>query len=143
MTLSDLTSRESVERALAEFDELGREAFLAKYGFGHARRYFIRRDGNYYDSKAIVGAAMGFQNPQRGPMRADEFSGGEQGAKAKLAELGFDVVPRPALAAVEAVPLRAALEEALAAQQARRPGEFSDDLHRTVVLTLPHSIRGV
>src|SRR5438445_5750839 len=120
MTLSDLTSRESVERALAKFDELGREAFLTKYGFGHARRYFIRRNGNYYDSKAIVGAAMGFQDPQRGPMRSDEFTGGEQGAKARLEQLGFDVVPRPALAVVDAVPLRAALQEALKAQQARR-----------------------
>src|SRR5207302_2118866 len=34
-------------------------------------------------------------------------------------------------------------DEALAAQQERRPGEFSDDLHRSVVLTLPSSIRGV
>src|SRR5205807_9098940 len=109
MTLSDLTSRESVERALAEFDELGREAFLTQYSFGHARRYFIRRNGNYYDSKAIVGAAMGFQDPQRGPMRSNEFSGGEQGAKAKLEELGFDVVPRPGLATVAAIPLHEAL----------------------------------
>ncbi len=143
MALSDLTSRESVEQALDEFDELGREPFLSKYGFGRARRYFIRRNGNYYDSKAVVGAAMGFQDPQRGPLRSDEFSGGEQGAKAKLEQLGFDVVPRPALAAADVLPLRAALEEALRAQQARRPGEFSDDLHRAIVLTLPNSIRGV
>jgi hypothetical protein len=29
---------------------------------GKARRYFIRRDGKYYDSKAIAGAAMGYQD---------------------------------------------------------------------------------
>ncbi len=31
-------------------------------------------------------------------MTNDEFSGGEHGAKGKLEQLGFDVVPRPALA---------------------------------------------
>jgi hypothetical protein len=67
MALNDLTSPEAVERALDEFDEIGREAFLNKYRFGHARRYFVRRNGKYYDSKAIAGAAMGFQDPQRGP----------------------------------------------------------------------------
>jgi hypothetical protein len=106
MALNDLTSPEAVERALDEFDEIGREAFLNKYRFGHARRYFVRRNGKYYDSKAIAGAAMGFQDPQRGPLRSNEFSGGEQGSKAKLEQLGFDVVPRPPLAGVGALPMR-------------------------------------
>jgi MoxR-like ATPase len=143
MPLSDLTSQQAVERALAEFDELGREAFLAKYGFGRARRYFIRSNGRYYDSKAIVGAAMGYQDQQHGPMCHEEFSGGEHTTKAKLEELGFEVVPRPGLAAVEAIPLREALQEALLAQRSRRPGEFSDDLHSSIVLLLPSSIRAV
>jgi 5-methylcytosine-specific restriction protein A len=55
MPLSDLTSPAAVEAALDEFDTVGREAFLTKYGFGRARRYFVRRAGKYYDSKAIVG----------------------------------------------------------------------------------------
>ena len=41
MPLSGLTSRSAVEAALDEFDELGREGFLSKYGFGKARRYFV------------------------------------------------------------------------------------------------------
>src|ERR1700704_49226 len=97
MALDELTSRLAVESALDEFDALGREAFLDKYGFGRARRYFVRRDGNYYDSKAIAGAAVGFEHPDRGPLANTEFSGGEQGAKARLEELGFDVIPRPTL----------------------------------------------
>ena len=143
MPLNELTSRQAVEQALSEFDELGREGFLTKYGFGRARRYFVRRDGNYYDSKAIAGAAMGYQDPDRGPLRHDEFSGGEHTTKAKLEELGFEVVPRPGLAAVEAIPLREALQEALGAQRSRRPGEFSDNLHSAIVLALPSSIRAV
>lgn len=34
MPHSKLTSREAVLKAIQEFDRLGREAFLAKYGFG-------------------------------------------------------------------------------------------------------------
>jgi MrcB-like, N-terminal domain/AAA domain (dynein-related subfamily) len=141
--LGDLTSAQAVEGALDEFDELGRDAFLEKYGFGHARRYFVRRDGKYYDSKAIAGAAYGFQYPQDGPLANTEFSGGEHGAKAKLEELGFDVVPRPALAAADKLPLREALATALAAQRDRAPGQWSDDLQKVVAVTLPNAIRAV
>lgn len=48
--------------------------------------------GKLYDSKAIVGAAVGFQFPERGPLTADIFSGGEATVQQKLAELGFEVV---------------------------------------------------
>lgn len=68
--LADLTSASAVEAALDEFDELGREAFLSKYEFGRARRYFVRRDGKYYDSKAIAGAAVGYQYPEKGSIPA-------------------------------------------------------------------------
>ncbi|MEV5683261.1 hypothetical protein AB0L68_08715 [Streptomyces sp. NPDC052164] len=49
--------RESVLKVLAEHDELGREAFLAKYGFGEARSYVLVHDGQEYDSKAVAGVA--------------------------------------------------------------------------------------
>jgi 5-methylcytosine-specific restriction protein A len=62
--LTDLSSAAAVDAALDEFDQLGREAFLAKYGFGKARRYFVRRGTNYYDSKAIAGVAVKYQDPQ-------------------------------------------------------------------------------
>jgi hypothetical protein len=93
--LTDLTSREAVEEALAEFDVLGRDAFLAKYGFGQAGRYFINKDGKHYDAKAVAGAAVGFEHPDRGPMPHTAFSGGEGGANARLRELGFEVVETP------------------------------------------------
>jgi MoxR-like ATPase len=141
--LADLSSREAVERALDEFDDLGRDGFLSKYGFGRARRYFVRRDGNYYDSKAIAGAAFGFQYPENGPLAHTEFAGGEHGAKAKLEQLGFDVVPRPALAAADILPLRDALEGALRAQRERTHGQWSDDLQKMIAVTLPNAIRGV
>jgi hypothetical protein len=41
MALSDITDSTAVLQAAKEFDALGREAFLAHYGFGKAREYFI------------------------------------------------------------------------------------------------------
>jgi hypothetical protein len=143
VALRDLTSREAVESALDEFDVLGRDAFLQKYGFGRSRRYFVRRGGKHYDSKAIVGAAVGFEHPEDGPMPHTEFAGGEHGAKAKLEQLGFEVVARPALAAADTLPLRDALDAALRAQRERVPGEWSDDLQKVIAVTLPNAIRHV
>ncbi len=58
MALADLTDPSAVDRAIEEFNRLGRTAFLAKYGFGRAREYMLRdSQGNLYDSKAVVGAA--------------------------------------------------------------------------------------
>ena len=76
MALSEI-DRSAVLLAVAEFDELGRDAFLAQHGFGRARSYFLLHDGKLYDSKAIVGAAHGFARPGEGALKASDFSGGE------------------------------------------------------------------
>jgi 5-methylcytosine-specific restriction protein A len=89
MSLADLTV-ESVHQAIAEFDRLGREAFLSTYGFGKARGYVLMRNGNAYDSKAIAGVAHKYV-PGRAPLRSEEFSGGENAAAGRLRELGFDI----------------------------------------------------
>src|SRR5215213_5914370 len=91
MALTDLTDPQAVQAALEEFDRIGREAFLARYGFGPALRFFLVADGRRYDSKAIAGAAYGFQFPERGPLLASSFSGGEATVRRKLEELGFTV----------------------------------------------------
>jgi hypothetical protein len=43
MALNLLTSRDAVLAAVREFDELGRDAFLAKYGYDRALSYFVER----------------------------------------------------------------------------------------------------
>src|SRR4249919_923428 len=53
-------SRREILQAVAEYDRLGPDRFLEKYGFGVARSYWLVVDGKTYDSKAIVGAAHGF-----------------------------------------------------------------------------------
>ena len=73
MEWSDLSYPGAVERAVAEFDELGREAFLTRYGYGRAKHQFLRREGRYYDSKAIAGVACGYQFPDVTTLPVDVF----------------------------------------------------------------------
>jgi hypothetical protein len=49
--LDEITTA-GVEAAISEFDELGRSAFLGKYGFRSARSYDLTIDGGRYDSRA-------------------------------------------------------------------------------------------
>ena len=89
--VGDLTSREAVLEAIAEFDRLGRETFLAKHGFGPARDFHLVHEGTSYPSKAIAGVAHGYQHPTRGPLSSDEFTGGRKTVGRRLKALGFDV----------------------------------------------------
>lgn len=86
MSLANLTSA-AVASAIAEYDALGRDAFLATYGFGDAKKYWIIHDGNRYPSKAIAGAAHKFVDGHA--LSAAIFSGGENTVAKKLRDLGF------------------------------------------------------
>jgi hypothetical protein len=86
MALGDLTSKAAVAQAIVEYGSLGRDRFLEKYGFGRSRAHFLVHGGKYYDSKAIVGAAHGFQFGS--PLRSQDFSGGKVTVKPKLESLG-------------------------------------------------------
>jgi 5-methylcytosine-specific restriction enzyme A len=83
-------SRHEILQAVAEYDRLGQDRFLEKYGFGMARSYRLVVDGKTYDSKAIVGAAYGFL-PGREPLAAADFSGGAATVGRLLSSLGFQV----------------------------------------------------
>lgn len=82
-------TREGVLAAVAEFDELGQDSFLRKYRFSKAKSYFLEVDGKLYDSKAVVGAALG--------MAPGDFSGGDQTVARRLESLGFTVRYFPVL----------------------------------------------
>ena len=89
----ELTDPQAVVQALAEFDQLGRQAFLRKYGFGGAGRFRIMHHDRQYDAKAVIGAARGFQFPNRGPMKSEDFPSNARSVKELLEGLGFDVQP--------------------------------------------------
>lgn len=92
--LSNLRSPAAVQTALDEFVKLGRTAFLARYGFGKSRDFLVRdpTTDTLCDSKAIVGAAYGYQYPDAGPLTPADFSGGMATVVPKLRDLGFEVV---------------------------------------------------
>ena len=91
----DLTSRTAVLEAIAEFDQLGRERFLAEHNFGPALSYFIVHEERRYDSKAIAGVAYGNQFPEDSPLGASDFSGGHATVQVALERLGFTVSHDP------------------------------------------------
>jgi hypothetical protein len=129
MALGELTNTEAVRRAVEEFEALGRARFLAKYGFRPARTYFLTIDGKHYDSKAIVGAAHGFQFGS--PLRPVDFSGGEFTVARKLRSLGYNVVARrqdkelaaPVPAASESPEASTIVKEATAAHATLNTGQ--------------------
>jgi hypothetical protein len=88
VAIRDIT-RNAVLAATNEYDELGQDEFLERYGFGRARKFVLVLDGKTYDSKAIVGAAHRYATGKALPAAA--FSGGVHTVVAWLTALGFEV----------------------------------------------------
>lgn len=88
MGLSDIT-RSAVLQAIQEYDTLGKDAFLQRYGFKEARSYLLEHEGRTYDSKAVVGVAHKCTAGR--PLKSSEFSGGDQHVGRLLRDLGFEV----------------------------------------------------
>jgi hypothetical protein len=101
--MSKMRDRESVLKAIEEFDTLGREQFLKRHGFGPSRTYFLIHSGKRYDPKAIVGVAYGYENPSHGPLRSADFIGGYTTVRRWLEDLGFEVRVLKATTSGEAV----------------------------------------
>jgi len=86
MSLSEISSRPAILAAIAEYDLLGRDAFLEKYGFGRSLTYYLVHDGREYDSKAIAAwltvsssltwARCAVQNSVEAPRRSNRCSRG-------------------------------------------------------------------
>lgn len=119
MALGVLT-RESVERAMAEYDSLGRDEFLAKHGFGRATHYALVVNGRDYDPKAIAGVAYGFDHPEEGTLANTAFNGGLQ-LRGAYRPAGFDIQLRTPAGAHE---IRDLVEELLDTYVATREDVF-------------------
>lgn len=87
MTLADIT-KEAVDSAILEYDQLGDDAFLAYYGFAPAKRYWLELSGKRYPSKAIAGVAHKYIDGGQ-LLPSASFTGGEASVGRKLRQLGF------------------------------------------------------
>lgn len=116
----DVTGPEAIRRAMREHDALGRDAFLAKYGFGKATKFVVVDGGREYDSKALLAAAHGFEHPDEGPL-PNNFSGGDQ-TTSRLRALGFTV----AAPSVSASPVRFGLEDCQLFERYAIPVHWND-----------------
>jgi len=123
MAFSEVNDPTAVRMAVREFDRIGRDAFLRKYGFRRARGYVLVLDGKRYDSKAIFGAAHGYQFPKLGPLPWRAFSGGAKTVERKLEAMGFRIERRVAEAPKPAI--RVAIREAQ--REAEASGAFDPE----------------
>lgn len=89
MAFWDAVQQHHVRQAVAEYDRLGQNEFLGRYGFGRARAYLLFIDGNTYDSKAVLGVAYRYATGR--PLGPKNFSRGVHGAAGVLRALGFEV----------------------------------------------------
>jgi hypothetical protein len=95
-------TRQHVLAAIHEYDEAGQTAFLERYGFAPAKDYVLRHANNSYESKAIVGAALGYATGTAGT--SEEMTAGKTGATKMLRNLEFDVLSPAKAATAEVVP---------------------------------------
>jgi dynein-related subfamily AAA family protein len=100
--------KQSVLSAIEECQSIGRVAFLNKYGFREATRYLLEHDGEQFDQKAIIGAAHGYEFPDEGPLKSNEFDATQ--SRLKLEELGFSLSSK---SVDRLVKLKAQFKEAL------------------------------
>ncbi|MEY9875981.1 putative restriction endonuclease [Streptacidiphilus sp. MAP12-33] len=92
MRIRDLTSATAVERALAEYNDLGGQRFRDKHKFGPSTQYYLSHADLLYDAKAIAGVAYGYQHRTSGPLSNDQFDGGEAATNPVLRAMGFTVL---------------------------------------------------
>ena len=55
-------NKESLIKAIGEFDKLGKDSFLNKYSYGENIKYELLYEGKTYPPKAIWGRAYEFLN---------------------------------------------------------------------------------
>ena len=93
MTLREVTT-EGVERALREFDQIGRDGMLRKYSGGKSTKWYIERHGKPYDQKLVLRAAHELEG--LGPLPAGRGTFTASEARRHLRKLGYRVVNKTA-----------------------------------------------
>lgn len=89
MAILDLT-RSAVEKAIREFDCLGPEIMLEKYGGGSSKCWYVRYDSRLYDQKLLLRAAHELSGLGHLPLGPGTFTAGQ--ARKHLKRLCFEVI---------------------------------------------------
>ena len=87
MAIKDI-SKEGVSLAIRQFDLVGRDHMLEKYGGRKSIKWYIKKNNQYYDQKLIIRAAHCLELLVPAP----NFDAGQ--ARNRLEKLGFRVVSR-------------------------------------------------
>ena len=89
----DGLTRAAVLAAIAEFDQIGRETFLARYGPAPSRTRWILHDDNRYDMKPVWRAAFGHMDGGT-PLTSDDEKHYSQSdhVQKHLEKLGFTIL---------------------------------------------------
>ncbi|MFD7412694.1 HNH endonuclease [Kitasatospora purpeofusca] len=92
MGFRDLTSATAMEKALAEYNDLGGKAFYGKYGVSSSTQYYISHADLLYDARAIARVALGYEHGTSSPLSSDQFDAGEASANPALRAMGYTVL---------------------------------------------------
>jgi hypothetical protein len=102
MVTWEAVTRQHVLAAIREYDEVGQDDFLGRYGFAPSQEYVLRHADQSYDSKAILGAAVGHATGTAAT--SADVSSTKSRATKVLRDLDFDVLSPEKLASVASVP---------------------------------------
>ena len=92
MALKDIT-RQDVEMALEEFDRIHWRNMRAKYGRGLSTKWFIERNGRFYDQRLVLCAAHQLVDLKSSSLTASQKD--DEKVKSHLEKLGFTISPSP------------------------------------------------
>lgn len=95
-------TRHHVLSAITEYDEVGQDAFLDRYGFSYSKDYVLRHANHSYDSKALLGAAVGYSTGTAAT--SEDFSSSKTAAAKVLRNLDFEVLSPEKAESAEVVP---------------------------------------
>jgi len=90
MVAFSAVTRQHVLAAINEYDEVGQDEFLGRYGFAPSQEHVVRHANQSYDSKVLLGAALGYATGTAAT--AAEFTSSKTAAAKVLRDLDFDVL---------------------------------------------------
>jgi hypothetical protein len=102
MVAWSVVTRQHVLAAIHEYDEVGQDEFLGRYGFAPTQAGVLRHANHSYDSEALLGASLRYATGTAAT--SDAFSGSKTAAAKVLRNLDFDILSPEKAESAEVVP---------------------------------------